>query len=368
MGSARFVKGRVVRMVGTGVVLVPLLLSSEGTDAGEARRYTAEVLPLFSKPFEGDYQIDGFFTHDPQQVGDKRQLTFWDSVTWGAPGHRAYDFTMKSGRPLLAMADGVVLEAGDRGPKGCKGGPAKKAITVKLRHDAPNGEIFTANYLHLSEALVEVGDAVTRGQVIGRSGATGCASGSHLHLGIVRVTNRRKMTGPKVDPFGWDGDRPDPLLLAEGSPSVWLWREGEAPLVFRDIPIPDPPRDGLGVSGMVGTAYKDHVHPNNEYVELALGPEAPGGRRDLSGVRIRNNQGDTYTFPDGTTLVPDQPIRLYSGPGQDTPRTTFWSRSTGAWDDNGDCVWVLGPDDEVLATQHWGRKKELWCGHDKRRW
>ena len=49
-------------------------------------------------------------------------------------------------------------------------------------------------YLHLSEILVDVGDLVERGQVVGLAGATGRVTGPHLHWGA-RILDAR------VDPF-----------------------------------------------------------------------------------------------------------------------------------------------------------------------
>ena len=49
-------------------------------------------------------------------------------------------------------------------------------------------------YLHLSEFRVEVGDVVSKGDVIGLAGATGRVTGPHLHWGV-RVLDAR------VDPF-----------------------------------------------------------------------------------------------------------------------------------------------------------------------
>jgi murein DD-endopeptidase MepM/ murein hydrolase activator NlpD len=49
---------------------------------------------------------------------------------------------------------------------------------------------------HLSRIAVERGQWVSRGQEIGRTGATGLAGGDHLHLGIF-------IQGTAVDPLQW---------------------------------------------------------------------------------------------------------------------------------------------------------------------
>lgn len=51
-------------------------------------------------------------------------------------------------------------------------------------------------YAHMSQLDVQVGDVLTRGQVIGRSGATGMAGGDHLHLGVF-------VSGVPVQPIEW---------------------------------------------------------------------------------------------------------------------------------------------------------------------
>lgn len=51
-------------------------------------------------------------------------------------------------------------------------------------------------YAHMSQLNVQQGDMVTKGQVIGRSGATGMAGGDHLHLGMF-------VSGVPVQPIEW---------------------------------------------------------------------------------------------------------------------------------------------------------------------
>ena len=48
-------------------------------------------------------------------------------------------------------------------------------------------------YFHLSEVLVEEGRRVGRGELIGRVGQTGRATGPHLHFGV-------RWKGARIDP------------------------------------------------------------------------------------------------------------------------------------------------------------------------
>jgi murein DD-endopeptidase MepM/ murein hydrolase activator NlpD len=57
-----------------------------------------------------------------------------------------------------------------------------------------HGGAIQSMYFHLDKVLVNQGDQVKKGQVIGLVGSTGRASGPHLHLGV-RVNSAR------VDPL-----------------------------------------------------------------------------------------------------------------------------------------------------------------------
>lgn len=86
--------------------------------------------------------------------------------------HRGVDIAAPAGTPVGAMAAGVVsLAAPDMYFTG---------NTVMIDH----GYGLHSVYAHLSELDVKVGQAVEQGQPIGRIGATGRATGPHLHWGV----------------------------------------------------------------------------------------------------------------------------------------------------------------------------------------
>ena len=90
-------------------------------------------------------------------------------------------FLNSEGTPVLAVADGEVVVAGDDSQRPY--GPVKGMYgnLVILEHSLPGSSepLFTL-YSHLSEVLVAVGDEVTTGQEIGLVGSTGSATGSIL--------------------------------------------------------------------------------------------------------------------------------------------------------------------------------------------
>ena len=101
-------------------------------------------------------------------------------------GHSGMDIAAPDGTPVRAPAGGVVTFASP--DLYLTGG------TVLLDH----GHGVSSNFLHLSRIDVKVGDRIESGQVIGAVGATGRATGPHLHWGM-----------------NWFDTRIDPLLVLE---------------------------------------------------------------------------------------------------------------------------------------------------------
>lgn len=92
---------------------------------------------------------------------------------WKCGYHTGVDYACKIGTPILAIADGKVLEARRGVTWGASYGDA-----VIVDH----GDGIRVIYAHLSKIEVKKGQAVKEGDQLGLSGATGNVSGPHLHL------------------------------------------------------------------------------------------------------------------------------------------------------------------------------------------
>ena len=107
--------------------------------------------------------------------------------------HTGVDFAAPRGTPVWATADGVVEYAGVKGGYG---------NVVEIRH---SGSVTTL-YGHLSAfaAGVRKGTRITQGQTVAYVGATGFATGPHLHYEF-------KIAGAHQDPMRVALPKADPL-------------------------------------------------------------------------------------------------------------------------------------------------------------
>ena len=95
--------------------------------------------------------------------------------------HSGVDLAAESGQNVLAVTDGTVLD--------CSYNEAYGYILTLGHADG-----VQTQYAHLREFLVSPGDTVAQGQVIALVGATGWATGPHLHLSVI-------VNGEFVDPL-----------------------------------------------------------------------------------------------------------------------------------------------------------------------
>jgi murein DD-endopeptidase MepM/ murein hydrolase activator NlpD len=106
-----------------------------------------------------------------------------DPFSEGREFHPGLDFSADYGEPVHATADGTIETAGWGGDYGNE---------VMISH----GFGITTRYGHMSRIAVRAGDKVHRGDVVGYVGATGRATGPHLHYEVL-------LYGQTVDPLSF---------------------------------------------------------------------------------------------------------------------------------------------------------------------
>ncbi len=95
--------------------------------------------------------------------------------------HKGTDFAAGIGTPILATANGTIIESTQKGGNG---------KYVKIKHN----DTYSTQYLHMSKQAVKKGQYVKQGDVIGYVGMTGNTGGPH-------VCYRFWKNGEQVDPF-----------------------------------------------------------------------------------------------------------------------------------------------------------------------
>ena len=115
--------------------------------------------------------------------------------TQGVGGHlthyfsgnlHAIDFRCAIGTSLLAVEDGIVMEAHDGNI--CSGIGVSNMFkwnSILIRHeDVDNKILFFTEYVHIQSSHVQKGDRVQRGDKIGLSGSVGFSPEPHLHFAV----------------------------------------------------------------------------------------------------------------------------------------------------------------------------------------
>jgi len=132
-----------------------------------------------------------FWSGKFQQLSNSKVIaTFGDKRTYIVKGenidqqyHLGYDLSVTRKYPVEAANDGIVVFVGEVDIYG---------DSVVVDH----GLGVMSLYSHLSLTLVNEGDEVKKGSIIGRTGTTGFAIGDHLHFGIY-------IHGVPVRPLEW---------------------------------------------------------------------------------------------------------------------------------------------------------------------
>jgi murein DD-endopeptidase MepM/ murein hydrolase activator NlpD len=154
---------------------------------GELRKINADQIAALASKTSPKKLWDGPFV----QLGNSKvEASFADHRTYIYKGkevdqqtHLGFDLAVTEHVPVAAAAAGIVVNASWLGIYG---------NCVIIDH----GLGVQSLYGHLMSFDVKVGDAVTRGQVVGRSDSTGLAGGDHLHFTLL-------VGGRMVNPVEW---------------------------------------------------------------------------------------------------------------------------------------------------------------------
>lgn len=213
-------------------------------------------LPVYGNPvitslFDHEYptydsDMNGIFTRNDGQRWEPPDPVDWVNCTTGEncyDGHDGIDYDSSYSR-VLAAADGEVILAGwnifecyDTQDNECGFG---------LRIVVDHGNGYETLYGHLSATAVRVADVVQTGGLIATGGETGRTGGPHLHF-TVRLSD-----GTVVDPYGWQGETPDPWEQQSGAVSPCLWLDATQPGCIP--PVNTPPTEYETVSVTVNDA------------------------------------------------------------------------------------------------------------------
>jgi murein DD-endopeptidase MepM/ murein hydrolase activator NlpD len=154
---------------------------------------------------ENGRSLKRFFLKSPLKFEPRITSRFSSSrkhpILGYARAHNGVDYYAPAGAPVGSVAPGVVTFAGWTGGGG---------RTVKVRH--PNS--YETEYLHLSAISVRAGARIGQGDLVGRVGKTGLATGVHLHYGL-------KKNGRYVNPVVEHRNMPPGEPVAESLMNVF---------------------------------------------------------------------------------------------------------------------------------------------------
>ncbi len=204
--ARRFLVGFGRDAAGTAIVEARL---ADGTRVRQALRVTPrdwriERIPSLRQTSTPDPEYEKLRTAELARINAARSVTsdatgWTERFVWPATGrisgvygsqrilggvprnpHAGVDIARPTGTPVVAPASGVVVLAG----------PPRLSLEGNLLIIDHGNRLFSS-FLHLSRTDVQVGERVAQGQRVGAIGATGRATGPHLHWamswGDVRV-------------------------------------------------------------------------------------------------------------------------------------------------------------------------------------
>lgn len=173
------------QQIGAADAQLAALAAEQAAKSEEEKQAEQEWLEWVSRPQQVDFEYNegGFSWPIPGFTSLSSDLG-WRTLEGKADNHRGMDIPAPEGTPVYAAADGLVSTNNHW----------SYGISVKLSH----GSGLASIYGHMSARVVNDGDYVTQGQLIGYVGKTGHAYGYHLHFEV-------NLNGAVVSPRGYLG-------------------------------------------------------------------------------------------------------------------------------------------------------------------
>jgi hypothetical protein len=227
------------------------------SDRGEQNTATLGQVNIVGREPAVDGMSRGYFEW-PVIPHDDLKLTFHDPRK---PDHPAIDIAATEGTPITTADGGVASFAGwdDEG----------YGYLVVVEHN----DGWTSLYAHLSEISVEAGQTLRQGDLLGKAGATGAATGPHLHFELRhwnQPVDPLSYLPPSSDPQPTEAPLPTPFPTETPVPLPTENCTGKAPIPIvyvRDgnlwLQTPDKPDRQL-TSG--GTDYEPSFSPDGTKV------------------------------------------------------------------------------------------------------
>lgn len=180
-----------------------------GVESMEASFFIHKGKKIYAFPFKQDEKARKFDYYDEEgkvlknmflkaplkfgyRISSKFSKNRFHPVQKRFKAHKGTDYAAASGTPIVSTASGVVERTGYTAGNG---------NYVKVKHSGT----YATQYLHMSKILVRTGQRVSQGEVIGKVGSTGLATGPH-------VCYRFWKNGVQVDPLAQKLPNSEPML------------------------------------------------------------------------------------------------------------------------------------------------------------
>jgi len=208
--------------------------------------------------------------------------------------HHGVEFVVQSGTPVLAVAAGTVVVAGDDSQTAYGPQTAFYGNLVVLQLAGTGNTPIFALYGHLSEVTVSLGQVVAAGETLGFSGASGVADGPHLHLEVRAGGNNY---GATRNPLLWLKPLPGTGVVAGRVVGASGELLHEAPVALQRV-------DGLAPYTATTSYALDGPNPDDALGEnFVMDDVEPGFYELIVDAGSIRHSVDLWVYPDRVNWV-----------------------------------------------------------------